>query len=270
MSVIRCHGLRKVYRSRGRETAALDGIDLTVERGEFLAVVGPSGSGKSTLLMTLGGLIRPTAGEVEVHGTRLDGLKPADLAEFRARTVGFVFQLFHLVPYLSATDNVLLAGFGVGGSFQGNGAEGRCATRGAFLAPLSQRLGRLWRPTTPWSSRERAEELLRSLNLEDRLSHRASELSAGEQQRVAIARALYNDPPVLLADEPTGNLDPENGLLVLDQLRRIHAEARTVVLVTHSLDAARGADRRVILRSGKLSEEPSPSPTASPAGSGLG
>jgi putative ABC transport system ATP-binding protein len=222
--VIRCRGLRKEYRTGGRRIAALDGVDLEVDAGEFLAVVGPSGSGKSTLLMVLGGLIRPTAGEVHLESTRLDGLGSSELAAFRARTVGFVFQLFHLVPYLSSTENVLLAGFSAGGTGD----------------------------TDP----DRAEELLRSLGLEDRLRQPAGALSAGEQQRVAIARALYNDPPLLLADEPTGNLDPDNGRVVLEHLRRIHAEGHTVILVTHSPEVARSADRQVALRAGKLADGP--------------
>ena len=218
--MIRCQGLTKVYEKAGRRVAALDSVDFEVAEGEFVAVVGPSGSGKSTLLMTVGGLIRPTSGEVTVADTPLADLSPSELAAFRAGTVGFVFQLFHLVPYLTSIENVLLAGYATGAD---GGSDG-----------------------------ERAEELLASMGLGDRLEHTPGELSAGERQRVALARALFNDPPLVLADEPTGNLDLERGKEVLDSLTTIHREGKTVVLVTHSPQVAQVAERTLTLRAGKL------------------
>ncbi len=221
--MIQCEHLTKVFKKRGREVVALDDVGLGVEEGEFLSIVGPSGSGKSTLLMTLGGLIHPTSGEVTVAGTPLGELRLAELSAFRARTVGFVFQLFHLVPYLTAVENVLLAAY----SARSGGAD----------------------------DGSRAEELLASMGLGDRLTHTPGELSAGEKQRVALARALFNDPPLVLADEPTGNLDPERSTVVLDHLRRIHEEGKTVLLVTHSPEVARFAQRTVTLRAGHLTND---------------
>ena len=228
MSVISCECLSKVFEKRDGRVVALSDIDLRVDEGEFLSVVGPSGSGKSTLLMILGGLIRPTSGAVTVAGTSLADLRPAELSAFRARTVGFVFQLFHLVPYLTSVENVLLAAY--------SGRSGS-ADPSTLLRT---------------SDSTRAEELLTSMGLGDRLTHTPGELSAGEKQRVALARALFSDPPLLLADEPTGNLDPERGQVVLDHLAKIHQEGKTVVLVTHSPEVAGVAQRTVTLRAGKL------------------
>ncbi len=218
--MISCEHLSKVFEKRDGRVVALSNVDLRVDEGEFLSVVGPSGSGKSTLLMILGGLIRPTSGAVTVAGTSLAGLRPAELSAFRARTVGFVFQLFHLVPYLTSVENVLLAAY----SGRSGGAD----------------------------DSTRAEELLTSMGLGDRLTHTPGELSAGEKQRVALARALFSDPPLLLADEPTGNLDPERGRVVLDHLAKIHQEGKTVVLVSHSPEVAGVAQRTVSLRAGEL------------------
>lgn len=218
--MISCEHLSKVFEKRDGRVVALSNVDLRVDEGEFLSVVGPSGSGKSTLLMILGGLIRPTSGAVTVAGTSLADLHPAELSAFRARTVGFVFQLFHLVPYLTSVENVLLA------AYSGRSGSADDSTR--------------------------AEELLTSMGLGDRLTHTPGELSAGEKQRVALARALFSDPPLLLADEPTGNLDPERGRVVLDHLAKIHQEGKTVVLVTHSPEVAGVAQRTVTLSAGKL------------------
>jgi len=221
--VISCRHLSKVFQKPGGRVVALDDIDLQVDEGDFLAVVGPSGSGKTTLLMTLGGLIRPTGGEVIVSGTPVAELPASHRAAFRARTIGFVFQLFHLVPYLTALENVLLAGYVLSSPDVGN--------------------------------RERAEDLLAAMGLGDRLDHIPGELSAGEKQRVALARALFNDAPILLADEPTGNLDPERSHDVLDHLKRIHEAGKTIILVTHSPELAQVAQRAVTLRAGKLTED---------------
>ncbi len=221
--MISCEHLSKVFEKRDGRVVALSNVDLRVDEGEFLSVVGPSGSGKSTLLMILGGLIRPTSGVVTVAGTSLADLRPAELSAFRARTVGFVFQLFHLVPYLTSVENVLLAAY-----------SGRSGSA---------------------DDRTRAEELLASMGLGDRLTHTPGELSAGEKQRVALARALFSDPPLLLADEPTGNLDPERGRVVLDHLAKIHQEGKTVVLVSHSPEVAGVAQRTVTLRAGRLTND---------------
>jgi putative ABC transport system ATP-binding protein len=201
---------------------ALDGIDLAIPPGQFLAVVGVSGSGKSTLLHLVGALDTPTAGTVRVAGRLLGALSPYARALYRRTTVGFVFQAFHLVPSMTAEANVALAL-----TFQGTyGAE----------------------------RRRRAAEALQQVGLAHRACHRPGQLSGGEQQRVALARALVHRPPLLLADEPTGNLDRQTAAQVLDMLRRASREhGTTVILVTHDEEgAARCADRVVRLRDGRL------------------
>lgn len=210
----------KTYRMGKVEVHALRGVSLALEEGEFLAVMGPSGSGKSTLMHLMGCLDLPTRGTILFEGADISGLKGAELAEIRGRKIGFVFQTFNLVHTLTALENVELPMV-----FQ--------------RAPRSQR-------------RSRAQELLAQVGLGDRLNHRPSELSGGEQQRVAIARALANDPKLILCDEPTGNLDSEAGRVVLETLKGLNDEGRTVVLVTHDPDAAAYACRRVQLRDGRL------------------
>lgn len=197
---------------------ALDDVSLTVDPGEFIAVVGPSGSGKSTLLSIIGGIDRPTSGEVWVAGQRLDRLSEDELARWRRRGVGIVFQFFQLLPTLTALENVMLP------------------------------LGLAGHP----NPRARAVELLDQLGLKDRLHHLPAELSGGEQQRVAIARAIANEPPLLLADEPTGNLDEQTGRAILDILERLHQAGQTIVLVTHDLALAARAERRVEIHDGRL------------------
>lgn len=204
----------KDYRRGATTVAALSGVSFSAQGGEFVVVRGPSGCGKSTLLMALGGMLRPTRGSVNVNGTDVYGASSAERAAFRAENIGFVFQMFHLVPYLSVLDNVLLASRGM--------------------------------------QRARAVELVESVGLNDRLAHRPSELSAGERQRAAIARAIVNEPPLLLADEPTGSLDPDNEAAVLDILASYHAGGGTVVLVTHG-DAARDyCDRDIRMTAGRI------------------
>ncbi|MAG57203.1 MAG: ABC transporter ATP-binding protein [Planctomycetes bacterium] len=215
--MIRATELVKTWRTGNREVRALDGLDLEVTPGEFLCLHGPSGSGKTTLLLALGGMQRPTSGTVTVGGDDVYGLSPADRCRLRAERIGFVFQLFHLVPYLSVVENVLL---------------------GASAA-------------TPV---EDADSLLERLGLSGRGHHRPAELSAGERQRVAIGRALIKRPSLLLADEPTGNLDPAHATAVLDHLKAFHDEGGTVVLVSHSRGADRLADRVVSLSAGRLME----------------
>ena len=213
-------GVDKVYLRGSVEIGALRGIDLEVGRGEFVAVMGPSGSGKSTLLGILGLLDRPTCGRCLVGGVDTALLDDRALSRLRSRTVGFVFQSFHLIPQLTVAENVetplLYAGV----------------------------------PEGEW--RARALSCLARVGLLERAEHRPSQLSGGEAQRAAIARALVNSPPVILADEPTGNLDTGTGREVADLLAGLHAEGRTVVLVTHDEMLARRAERVVRLRDGRL------------------
>jgi len=203
--------------------AALRGVDLRVRDGEFLAIMGPSGSGKSTLLHILGGLDRPTAGTVELEGRRYDDLDDRALTRLRGEVFGFVFQFFNLLPTLTAAENVVLPALVAG--------------------------------ERPAQYDERVAELLGLVGLADRAAHRPSELSGGEQQRVAIARALLRRPRVLLADEPTGNLDSTSGRVVLTLLRRLVDEGQTVVMVTHDAGAAALADRVIFVRDGQIVEE---------------
>jgi putative ABC transport system ATP-binding protein len=216
--------LEGVVRSYGEDSTlilALDALDLTIKRGEFVAVFGPSGSGKTTLLQLLGALDRPSVGSIRFEGQPLELLADSALAELRLRAMGFVFQQFNLIPTLSAVENVEAA-----------------------LAPLG--LGRLER-------REAAEKHLQAVGLEPRAHHLPSQLSGGEQQRVAIARALARSPRVVLADEPTGNLDTRNGELVMELLARLHGELQiTLVLVTHDEWIAERADRVLRLADGRL------------------
>jgi len=212
MSEVICEDLIKIYKTGKIEVVALRGLNLKVEKGEFRAIVGPSGSGKTTLLNIIGGITKPTAGRVYVDGINIVDLPEKKLVEYRRRKVGFVFQFFNLVPTLTALENVelpmVLAGI-----------------------PREQR-------------KSRAIELLRLVGLEGRANHRPSELSGGEQQRVAIAAALANDPPLILADEPTGELDSVTSLQIAELFRRLHRELnKTVIVVTHDISVAKLADR---------------------------
>jgi putative ABC transport system ATP-binding protein len=208
----------KLYETRAGEVRALDGISLEIAEGEFVAVRGPSGSGKTTLLMAVAGMLRPSAGTVRVSEQDVYQLSQRERARFRAKNIGFVFQMFHLVPYLSVLENVLLA------------------------APVGDRASR----STD------AVELLDQLGLSGRATHRPSELSAGEKQRTAIARALLNRPKIILADEPTGNLDPGNAETVIRHLSDFQRGGGTVVVATHGPAAGQFATRVVQLREGKL------------------
>jgi ABC-type lipoprotein export system ATPase subunit len=220
-TLVRARGLVKSYGEGRAAVRVLDGADLDVAHGEFVAVVGRSGSGKSTLLHLLGGLDRADAGTIEVAGSRLHELDERGLTAVRRREVGFVFQAFHLLPELSGIENVLL--------------PAQLARDGIEAAP-------------------RARELLRRLGLTDVARRLPTTLSGGEQQRLAIARALVNDPALVLADEPTGNLDEESGAAVLDLLRRAADTGRAVVLVTHDRAATALADRVLRLRDGRLQQ----------------
>ncbi len=220
--------VHKTYNGRSVPTAALRGVDLEIAAGTFSCIIGPSGHGKSTLLHLLGGLDRPTSGSVEVLGERLDEMSDARLARFRAERVGFVFQFFNLLRGLTVLENVELPMMFAGASPRGH--------------------------------RTRALELLASVGLDDKLHARANELSGGQMQRVAIARALANGPDVLLLDEPTGNLDSAAESEVLDILDGLHAQGRTIVMVTHSLEIAARAQRVVEVRDGLVVQAPDPGP----------
>lgn len=216
--LLQLENVDKTYQTGGSRVQALKGLSLTVAPGEFVAVTGPSGCGKSTMLLIAGGLLRPDAGRVLVAGEDPYALSADARAEFRGRSIGFVFQQFHLVPYLSVLDNVLAPTLAVS-------AE---------------------------NARPRAHELLERFGLTHRVHHVPGELSSGERQRTALARALLNRPKILLADEPTGSLDAENAGAVLRALGEFADEGGGVLLVTHNSDAARQAHRTIRLKAGEL------------------
>jgi putative ABC transport system ATP-binding protein len=220
---IRISGLKKYFQMGGQTVRALDGVDLDIPRGSFTVVMGPSGSGKSTLLYLLGGLDRPSEGQIEVLGQRLDAMDENQLALFRRKTVGFIFQSFNLVQSMTAEENV---GFPM--QFAGIGP----AERGM-----------------------RSVDLLRRVGLADRGHHRPNELSGGQQQRVAVARALVNDPVLILADEPTGNLDSASGISIMQLLSELHRSGRTVLVVTHDPRMVRFATHRIYLLDGHVVSE---------------
>ncbi len=216
--------LFKTFTLGQQEVKALDGVSISIPQGQFIAVMGPSGSGKSTLLYLLGGLDRPTRGAIEVRGRRLDAMSGEELAAFRRDTIGFVFQAFHLIPTMNALQNVALPGVFAG-------------------IPADER-------------EERAAHLLGLLRLGDRLDHKPNQLSGGQQQRVAIARALFNNPPVVMGDEPTGALDSKTGQEVMALFRQLSSQqGKTVVIVTHDDGVARYADRVVRLSDGVIVED---------------
>jgi putative ABC transport system ATP-binding protein len=218
--IIRVRGLQKTYQTGDVPVHALRGVDLDVKRGEFLAVIGPSGSGKTTLFHILGGLAPPSAGEVWIDGQELRQMSDSARTEMRQRRVGFVFQKYNLLPTLTANDNIAIA---------------------QTLAGVKERPPGF-------------DNVLRQLGIYNRLGHRPRALSGGEQQRVAIARALVNQPVILLADEPTGNLDTENSQMVLDILRQLNKSmGQTTLMITHNPEAAAFADRTVSMRDGRLS-----------------
>ncbi|MEM1984095.1 MAG: ABC transporter ATP-binding protein [Candidatus Korarchaeum sp.] len=217
--VYEIRNLRKVYGTKTNYVEALRGIDLEVRRGEFLAIMGPSGSGKTTLLSIMGLLTRPTSGSLRILGMDSASLNDKQMTSLRRKTIGFIFQTFNLVPWLTAAENVELA-LAVG-DYKGN-------------------------------RKRRVMELLESVGLRGRENHRPSELSGGEQQRVAIARALANNPSIILADEPTGNLDSASGMQVMEILRRLVNEGKTVVMVTHNQAIAEMCDRIVRIRDGVI------------------
>jgi putative ABC transport system ATP-binding protein len=218
--VIRAEKITKRYQRREGPVLALDDVSLEVAEGEFISIVGPSGCGKSTLLLTLGCLIRPSDGKVWLDGRSVYDLSHEEAAALRLNTIGFVFQTFNLVPYLTALENVQIP---------------------LYLSGL-----------TPAEQRARAEELLLKVGLGDRLSHKPSELSVGQQQRVALARTLANRPRLILADEPTGNLDPALAEEMLDHLQDLHKQGVTVLMVTHDPRMAARAQRQLRLVDGRV------------------
>jgi len=218
--IIHLEGVSRVYSTGRIEVPALVDIDLEIAAGEFLAIVGPSGSGKSTMMHILGCLDRPTAGRYLLDGTPVDTLDDDGLARLRSRSIGFVFQSYNLLPRTTALENVAAPLM-----YQGVGRSARLA---------------------------RATAALERLGLGDRLHHQPTELSGGQQQRVGIARAIVTEPAIILADEPTGNLDSHSGDEVIALLRELHATGRTIVLITHDADVAASADRQVHLRDGRV------------------
>ncbi len=221
--MIQCRGLSKSYRKAKTVVTPLEKLDLDVPRGEFLALMGPSGSGKTTLLNLLSGIDSPSEGSLIIAGAELAELSRRDLTKWRAKHVGYIFQLYHLVPVLSAFENVELP---------------------LLLSSMSR-----------GERRERVAAVLNLVGLGDRMHHTPSELSGGQEQRVAIARALVADPPLLVADEPTGDLDRDSANHILDLLQQLSRQhGKTIVMVTHDLRAAGAASRTLHLEKGKLLE----------------
>ena len=220
-TVIKLEDVWKIYMMGEVEVPALRGLNLQVDKGEFLSIMGPSGSGKSTAMNMIGCLDVPTRGKISLCGKDISIMSESDLAQIRGQVIGFIFQQFNLLNTLSALENVMLPM-----TFQGY-SEGK--------------------------RRERAKRLLEMVNLGDRLNHRPTEMSGGQQQRVAIARSLANDPEVVLADEPTGNLDTKTGNIVIEFLKKLHKEEqKTIVMVTHDKELAKEAQRTAYLRDGQI------------------
>ncbi|MDO8671588.1 MAG: ABC transporter ATP-binding protein [Dehalococcoidia bacterium] len=226
--IVKARGLSKYYDQQ--RTCALDSVDVDVSRGEWLAIMGPSGSGKSTLLNILACLDRPTNGSLIMDGVQMDTLSETQLTTFRRDCIGLVFQQFHLVSYLNAVENVMLSQY--------------------FHSVVDE---------------DEAKQALREVGLGERLRHLPCQLSGGEQQRVCIARALINQPKIVLADEPTGNLDQQNEDLVMDIFKTLHEKGSTIIMVTHDPDVAAMADRLIKLSHGKIVESARNGKAAGPA-----
>ena len=218
--LIEMHGLTRVYQLGPQEIQALSGVDLVVEQSEYVAIMGPSGSGKSTLMNIIGCLDRPSAGKYILDGTPVESMNDDELAAVRNKKIGFVFQTFNLLARTTALQNV-------------------------ELPLVYARIPRVER-------RELAEEALSAVGLGDRMNHQPNELSGGQRQRVAIARALVNKPSLLLADEPTGNLDSQTGREILDLFRDLHSRGNSIIMVTHEDDVAKEAKRVIHIRDGKI------------------
>jgi putative ABC transport system ATP-binding protein len=225
-ALIRVEDLHQHFPMGEQVVRALDGVSLSVEQGEFFGISGPSGSGKSTLMYLLGGLDHPTEGRIWVAGQEITRLDEDQLAEYRRKMIGFVFQMFNLIPSMTALENVEF--------------------------PL------LFSESTPAERRRKAIELLERVGLGDRLGHRPTELSGGQQQRVAIARALVRDPSIVLADEPTGNLDSQSGGEVLNLLSDLNQEGRTIVIVSHDPQVVARTGRSLHLHDGRIAGQEDP------------
>jgi putative ABC transport system ATP-binding protein len=212
--MIELQNISKIYRSKNGEVFALDNVSLNIEQGEFVVIRGASGSGKTTLLLTLGAMLKPSQGIIHIDKENINDYNESQRNHFRATKIGFVFQMFHLLPYLTVLENVTIAS-----------------------------LNKL---------KAEAEKLLTEFGLAERLTHKPNALSAGEKQRTAVARALINKPKIILADEPTGNLDPENAQEIMKSFSQFHKNGGTVVVVTHGSEADKFADRIISLKNGKI------------------
>ena len=226
MALLELRDIHKTYHLGGETIRALDGVSLDIDSGEFISIIGPSGSGKSTLMHILGCLDSPTSGTLKLDGTMIHDASARQLAAIRNKKIGFVFQFFNLLPKLTVRQNVELP-------MVYSGASNK-------------------------ERRERAMDALRLVNMEDRSKHRPSQLSGGQQQRTAIARALVNDPRIIFADEPTGNLDSNTGEMILQMFDKLQQEGRTVMLVTHDPEIAAVTPRRIEIRDGKIANEIDP------------
>jgi len=226
MALVELRNVSKIYHLGGEEIRALDDISLDIASGEFISIIGPSGSGKSTLMHILGCLDSPTSGTINLDGTAIHDASPRELAAIRNRKIGFVFQFFNLLPKLNVLQNVELPMV-----YSGLSSRGR---------------------------RERTMHALKLVELENRARHRPMQLSGGQQQRAAIARALVNDPKIIFADEPTGNLDSHTGEVILELFRKLSQEGRTIALVTHDPEIAAVTPRRIEIRDGKIAKRVDP------------
>lgn len=221
--VINIKDIKKIYKVGNQEVRALDGVDLHIGRNEYVAIMGPSGSGKSTMMNILGCLDSPSSGQYILNGTDVSSMADSQLAEVRNKEIGFIFQSFNLLPRYSALENVAL--------------------------PL------IYSGDTRTERERRAEEALESVDLTDRMHHKPNELSGGQRQRVAVARALVNNPSMILADEPTGNLDTKTSVEIMKLFAKIHNKGNTIIVVTHEEDIARHAHRIIRLRDGKIESD---------------
>ncbi|MEW6157162.1 MAG: ABC transporter ATP-binding protein [Verrucomicrobiota bacterium] len=236
MALVELRNVSKIYHLGGEEIRALDDVTLDIDTGEFISIIGPSGSGKSTLMHILGCLDSPTKGTIRLDGTMIQDASPRELARIRNQKIGFVFQFFNLLPKLNVLQNVELP---------------------MVYSGLSSR-----------ERKERAMTALEMVGLENRTKHRPMQLSGGQQQRVAIARALVNDPKIVFADEPTGNLDSHTGEAILELFRRLSSEGRTIALVTHDPEIAAVTPRRIEIRDGKIAKQVDPTLAGVECGNG--
>ncbi len=226
MSLLEMNSICKSYRNIDFETKVLKDITLHINEGDYISIIGPSGSGKSTLMAIAGCLSKPTSGEYILDGEEVDKLSDRKLSRVRNEKIGFVFQAFHLLPGVTALDNVIL--------------------------PL------VYSRKPPSDIKERAREVLAKVGLEHRLHHTPGQLSGGEQQRVTIARSLINNPPIIFADEPTGNLDSKNGIETMKTFDKLVKEGKTIVLITHDSEVAEHADRIIFIRDGEIASDTKP------------